>query len=68
MLVLTRFPGQKLFIGEDVVLTVLGIRGDKVRVGIEAPRSVKVWRGEIKVKIDESVGDDEDDIGTILKL
>jgi carbon storage regulator len=47
MLVLTRKPGQRIHIGNDIVLTVLAIEGDRVRVGIAAPRDVQVLRGEL---------------------
>ncbi len=47
MLVLTRRPGESLMIGDDVVVTILEVRGDVVRVGIKAPRSVQVHREEI---------------------
>jgi len=47
VLVLTRRPGESIMIGEDVVVTVLDVRGDVVRVGIKAPRSVQVHREEV---------------------
>ena len=47
MLVLTRRTGQRIVIGDDIVLTVLEIKGDTVRVGIDAPRSVTVHREEV---------------------
>lgn len=47
MLVLSRKKGQTLIIGEDIVLTVLEVDGDKVKLGIEAPRSVPVYRKEV---------------------
>jgi carbon storage regulator len=47
VLVLTRRPGQSIMIGDDVVVTVLDVRGDVVRVGIKAPRSVQVHREEV---------------------
>lgn len=47
MLVLTRRPGESIMVGDDVVITVLEVRGDVVRVGIGAPRSVQVHREEI---------------------
>ena len=51
MLVLTRRVGEKLIIGEDVIVTVLGVKGMQVRVGIEAPRDVMVNREEIYQRI-----------------
>jgi len=47
VLVLTRRPGESIMIGDDVVVTVLDVRGDVVRVGIKAPRSVQVHREEV---------------------
>ena len=47
MLVLSRKHDEKIFIGENIVITVVEIRGDKVRLGIEAPVTVPVHRQEI---------------------
>ena len=47
MLVLSRRVGEQLIIGGDIVLTVIEVRGDGVRLGIDAPRSVRVHRAEI---------------------
>ena len=47
MLVLTRKPGEKILIGDDIVITVLDARGDSVRIGIDAPRGVKIQRDEV---------------------
>ena len=47
MLVLTRRPGESLMVGDDVVITVLDVRGDVVRLGIKAPRSIQVHREEV---------------------
>ena len=51
MLVLTRRPGESIMIGDDVVVTVLDVRGDVVRLGIKAPRSVQVHREEVYVEL-----------------
>lgn len=51
MLVLTRRPGESIMIGDDVVVTVLDVRGDVVRVGIKAPRSVQVHREEVYLEL-----------------
>lgn len=47
MLVLSRKQDQRIQIGNDIVLTVVRIQGDKVRLGIEAPKGVVVLRGEL---------------------
>lgn len=47
MLVLSRKVGEKLLIGDDIVVTILDSRGDGVRVGIDAPRSLRVHRAEV---------------------
>lgn len=51
MLVLTRRPGESIMIGDDIVVTVLDVRGDVVRVGIRAPRSVQVHREEVYLEL-----------------
>ena len=47
MLVLSRKEGQSIHINDDVTITVIDIRGDKVRLGVEAPRAVPVHRNEV---------------------
>jgi carbon storage regulator len=47
MLVLTRRAGQSVMVGDEVVITVLDVRGDVIRLGIEAPRSIQVHREEV---------------------
>ena len=47
MLVLTRKVGERILVGDDVVITVLDSRGDGVRIGIDAPRGVKIQREEV---------------------
>ena len=47
MLVLSRRAGESIRIGEDIEVHLLEVRGDTVRVGIQAPKSVKVWRNEL---------------------
>lgn len=47
MLVLTRMPGQKIYVGNDVIIEVVVIDGGKVRLGISAPRDVTVYRDEL---------------------
>ncbi len=53
MLVLTRKKGEILAIGEDILISVVDVRGDSVRLGIEAPKSVPVWRKEVLDEIAE---------------
>jgi len=47
MLVLSRKAGEKIFIGDKIVLTVIETRGDNIRLAIEAPKDIKIYRGEI---------------------
>lgn len=47
MLVLTRRPGEAIMIGGDVVVRVVEVRGDQVRIGIDAPRSLRIFREEV---------------------
>lgn len=54
MLVLSRRAGESVVIGEDVTVSVLEVRGDVVRIGIDAPRSVAVHRAELLVQLEES--------------
>ena len=51
MLGLTRKPNQSIVIGDDIELTVIEVRGDQVRIGIEAPKSISVHRKEIYEQI-----------------
>jgi carbon storage regulator len=47
MLIITRRPGEKIMLGDDIVVHVMEIVGNSVRVGIQAPRSIPVYREEI---------------------
>lgn len=47
MLILSRKTNEKIMIGDDVSVTIIEIRGDQVKLGIEAPKSVKVFRQEV---------------------
>ncbi len=63
MLVLTRKSNQSIMIGDDIEVSVLAIMGEKVRIGIEAPRSVPVFRKEVYVEIQQdrdNAGEKED--------
>jgi len=53
MLVLSRKKNEKIVINYDIEITVVEIRGDKVRLGVEAPKSIPVHRKEVQEKIDE---------------
>ena len=53
MLVLTRKVGEEIRIGEDIVISIVEIKGGHVRVGIKAPSSVPIHRGEIYAKVME---------------
>lgn len=51
MLIIARKPGEKITIGDDTVITLLEVRGNQVRLGIEAPRHISVHRQEVYERI-----------------
>ena len=54
MLVLTRKLGEKILIGDDIVITVLDVRGDSIRLGVDAPRGISIQRAEILKAVTEA--------------
>ena len=61
MLVLTRKSNQSIMIGDDIEVSVLAIMGEKVRIGIDAPRSVPVFRKEVYLEIQQDSSKPEED-------
>ena len=59
MLILTRRVGESLMIGDDVTITVLGVKGNQVRIGVKAPKEVAVHREEILNRIEEASAEKE---------
>lgn len=56
MLILTRRVGETLMVGDNVTVTVLGVKGNQVRIGVNAPKDVSVHREEIYMRIQAEKG------------
>lgn len=54
MLVLTRKPGESIMLGDDIELTVIGIEGEQIKLGISAPKEINIYRKEVYLNIKES--------------
>jgi carbon storage regulator len=63
MLILTRRIGESLMVGDEVTVTVLGVKGNQVRIGVDAPKHVAVHREEIYQRIQQEKNADPDTIG-----
>ena len=61
MLILTRRVGESLMIGDDVTITVLGVKGNQVRIGVDAPKEVAVQREEILNRIENAAAEVADE-------
>ena len=67
MLILTRRVGETLMIGDDVTVTVLGVKGNQVRIGVNAPRDISVHREEIyeRIKAEQAEGNFDSDASNV---
>ncbi len=64
MLVLSRYKDQSIYIGDDIVVTIVDVRGDRIRLGIEAPSTVPVHRQEIyeAIRRENAASDADEDV------
>ena len=65
MLVLTRKPGQSIMIGDGVEVQVLSVAGEKVRLGITAPRDISIFRNEVYDRIENEGGGQNEGAGAL---
>jgi carbon storage regulator len=68
MLVLSRKVGERIWIGDEISITVVRITGGGVRLGIEAPAEMPVVREELKLKLDQSESDSESEAPSTIKF
>jgi carbon storage regulator len=54
VLVLTRKVGEQVLIGEDIVVTILDVKGDSIKIGFDAPRGIKIQRAEMLAAVTEA--------------
>ena len=66
MLVLTRKSNQSIMIGDEIEVSVLAVMGEKVRIGIDAPRSVPVFRKEVYLEIQQEQAEGDDEVNEAL--
>jgi len=59
MLILTRRVGESLIIGDDIVINILGVKGNQIRIGVNAPKEISVHREEIYNRIQAEKVDDK---------
>ena len=62
MLILTRKPGERIFIGPDVVVSVVQVQGSQVRIGIDAPTDIRVDREEVHLRRLNQAREDQTDL------